>query len=456
MQFNKLYNIILQNIITEDKANLIARLKKNNIKNAEQIGNQLSALKNNKLAEYLCDLICSLIIDNVNDPRVEKVKTIISVNPNINLNQYQIDELIDKFYKSAVAKIQNQTAQKRNQYLDSIKVFSQKRDYGNSVVIYKVQDSMEAVQAVRKIIDNQLGYDSNPWCLVTRTEEDGLQTAYKYWMNVYNCYPKHIAFYKGKLFALCANNREQNVWWNLQNQSNKNLIAPNYQIINVPNYVWNNNERVQNFVKGHNLIYNQKTGLYDSNQTGSFYVHDNELYQGHFPVPMGDFKCKYFGCTNSQTLTSLINAPRRIQGDFNLDQCRYLKTLKGGPEYVGGLYICDECRVLTDLHGAPKYVGKDFWIRNCKFLQRLDGMENTVINGNFDCSHNLELKSLRGGPKQVGRNYELRECYDVQSFVGLPEKIGGYLECSDTYRLGRYIRNEQFKKKYRIKIYESF
>lgn len=453
MQFNKLYKNILQSVITEDKANLIARLKKNNIKNAEQVGNQLSALKNNKLAEYLCDLICGLIIDNVKDPRVQKLKTILSVNPNINLNNYQLDEIIDKFYKSAVAKIQNQTAQNRNKYLDSIKVFSQKQTFENGVVIYRVQDTPEAVKAVRQIIDNQLGYDTNPWCLVTR--KDGkLKQAQEYWIHTYAGYPKHIAFQNGKLFALCANTNSKNLWWDLKNKDSQALFTPNWHLVEPPKYVWTEKDMANNFIRNHHLIYNQQTKLWDSFQKDSFYIRDNELYQGHFPVPMGNFKCDYFGCTNCESLRNLINAPRRIQGDFNLNQCRNLQSLKGGPEYVGGLYICDKCRILTDLHGAPKYVGKSFWLRACKFLQSLEGMQNTVIKDTFDCSGCMELKSLKGGPKEVGRHYELRECYDVQSFEGLPEKIGGYIECNDTYRLGKYIRNEQFRKKYKVKIYE--
>ena len=37
------------------------------------------------------------------------------------------------------------------------------------------------------------GFDSNPWCLITRTEDDKLTKAWEMW-KYYSKYPKRIAF----------------------------------------------------------------------------------------------------------------------------------------------------------------------------------------------------------------------------------------------------------------------
>lgn len=425
MQFNKLYKIILESIITEDIQS--------------------------KIKKAIQTLIKSGQIKDQNDLRVEQVKTIIKRNNSIDINgKTDLDQLL-KQNKMLL----NREQVKKDNYLDSIPQFSQKQEFGNGeVVIYRVQDSPEALKAVRKIIDTQLGYGSNPWCLVTRTEDGKLDQAWSFWNECYAGYPKHIAFQNGKLFALCANRDEKNLWWNLKNKESQALFTPNWHLVEPPTYAWTKEDKAQKFIKDHNLIYNEQTKRYDSNQTKSFYVRDNELLDGHFPVPLGVFKCDYFGCTNNDHLTSLINAPTEIAGDFNIGECRYLRTLKGGPIKVGGSYWCDKCRILDDLTGAPKYVGKSMWMNQLKFLESLKGMQNTVIGEDFNCAHNLELKSLVGGPKEVGRNYNILVCYNVQSFKGLPEKIGGYIVCNETWQLRRYKNNQEFLKKYRVKFYE--
>ena len=78
---------------------------------------------------------------------------------------------------------------------------------------------------------------------------------------------------------------------------------------------------------------------------------------------MGHFKCDYFGCINTK-LKNLINAPRVIEGDLNLDTSEYLESLEGGPEIVKGSFYCNNTRRLKSLEGAPKYIGKHFSLYN--------------------------------------------------------------------------------------------
>ena len=52
---------------------------------------------------------------------------------------------------------------------DTVKEFSNKKDLGNGVVTYKVEQTKEGQLAVRKVIDTHFGKKSNPWCLAARS-----------------------------------------------------------------------------------------------------------------------------------------------------------------------------------------------------------------------------------------------------------------------------------------------
>ena len=55
---------------------------------------------------------------------------------------------------------------------DTVKEFSNKKDLGEGVVTYDVEQTKEGQIAVRKVIDTHFGKKSNPWCLTARIEGD--------------------------------------------------------------------------------------------------------------------------------------------------------------------------------------------------------------------------------------------------------------------------------------------
>ena len=75
---------------------------------------------------------------------------------------------------------------------------------------------------------------------------------------------------------------------------------------------------------------------------------------------------------------------------------------------VDGYFDCNYCRSLKSLEGAPKEVGKGFRCSNCNSLKSLEGAPEKVGWG-FYCHSCNSLKSLEGAPKEVGRNFH---CYD--------------------------------------------
>ena len=64
---------------------------------------------------------------------------------------------------------------------DTVKEFSNKKDLGNGVVTYDVEQTKEGQLAVRKVIDTHFGKKSNPWCLASR--DNRLEQAYEEFNN---------------------------------------------------------------------------------------------------------------------------------------------------------------------------------------------------------------------------------------------------------------------------------
>ena len=78
-KFNKLYNLILQSVITQNRATRIAMLKKCDWLFYFQQDSwimTLDALNNNKLADFLTKFIVNKELDDEKDERINIVKKI--------------------------------------------------------------------------------------------------------------------------------------------------------------------------------------------------------------------------------------------------------------------------------------------------------------------------------------------------------------------------------------------
>ena len=137
-----------------------------------------------------------------------------------------------------------------------------------------------------------------------------------------------------------------------------------------------------------------------------------------------DFDCSYL------SLTSLVGAPEKVDGNFECVGCEKLTSLKGAPEKVGGNFYCYSCDNLTSLQGAPKEVGKHFYCDSCSSLTSLKGAPEKV-GGNFYCSTCRNLTSLIGAPEKVGGNFYCNSCYNLTSLQGAPKEVGGNFDCEN-------------------------
>lgn len=98
---------------------------------------------------------------------------------------------------------------------DTVPELTDKREMGNGVTTYLVQDDKAGQLAMRKIINTHWGKDANPWCLLQGDGDGNLSdgsnggyNAWHYWQH-YNALPKRVAFQDGKLLAFMATDKSQ-------------------------------------------------------------------------------------------------------------------------------------------------------------------------------------------------------------------------------------------------------
>ncbi len=90
---------------------------------------------------------------------------------------------------------------------ETVPELTDRRDMGQGVVTYLVQDDKAGQAAMRRIIDTHWGKEANPWCLL---QGDGVgkttERAWTYWQH-YSALPKRVAFKDGKLLAFMATDK---------------------------------------------------------------------------------------------------------------------------------------------------------------------------------------------------------------------------------------------------------
>lgn len=488
-KFNQLYHILLENIINQNNATRQAMLMKSNISNSamEQWLNYFKRLNNNKLADFLCRYVADETLVQGLDERIITVQKILKLNDSIDTQNFKgtLDQFIKQYQPIIQAKREKDRA-KSIQQLDKIPQFTQKKQFKNGVVIYRVEDSLEGQQAVRRIVDLQWGHDANPWCLIARTGDE-----WDYWTK-YVAYPKHIAFQYGQLLAFSANNSEENAWWDRQDQKTKKLVLLDGSSMNTPTYSWSKEDltkpEIFSLIKG--LVYNQQTGRYDSKHYQDLTITNSDLVDGHFPIPLGYIKGS-FVCEDCPDLIDLVNGPISIEKNCSFWGCINLSSLEDMPKKINGWIALRGCKSITTLKGTEQFSARQLDIRGTSISNQekiqyflsyyknsviynkttkrydVDGTveisEQNVIDGHFpvpfgkvkgifkawnvdqliDLSNGpiyvngsfiiegcKNLTSLIGGPKKVTEMYNIYSCESLTTLKGAPQYVGDYFNCN--------------------------
>lgn len=492
MQFNKLYNLILQSIISQNKAIRKAMIEKSDqvdrrdkeltIQRVEKIARME---KDNKLADFICKFFCTGQLGYTDyldwemdapvektDQKINKVKFILKKIPSIDTQNYKgtLKEFIDK-YQKVIDEQQEKNRVKSIQYLNKLPQFSQKKEYPNGVVIYRVEQSRQGQAAVRKIVDLQWGKESNPWCIIAR-KFNALEDAWNFWTN-YNGYPKHIAFQNRRLLAFSANSGFTNVWWDRKDEPHHALPLLDGSQMQTDTYVWTSEQKGMAWALKKGLTFNKETKRWDCHY--GLTLQNEDLIDNHFPVKFGiingDFDCNY--CSLLKTMEGgptevkgetrcwkCYNIPFKERNKLVLDQKTGLYNAKNfiqvhdGDLIDGHLpikfnkvedgFVFRNCYSLTSLVGCPEYVGYAFEVSETK-ITSLQGAPR-IVKGAFDCKRNYFLETLKGGPEEVGGTYLCRNNENLRSLQGAPRKIEKDFICAGCEKLETLQGGPQYVK----------
>lgn len=214
------------------------------------------------------------------------------------------------------------------------------------------------------------------------------------------------------------------------------------------------------------------------------FLNDNYIIKGTYTIKNGvvdvdgDVKISWDVQSDITELTNRIFEFGTINGDFIINDCVNLKSLKGGPKRVKEDFSCNYCEKLESFEYAPKYVGKNFHADYCDNLKSLKGLPKKVesislvackliTNLEYICDANEyildgcpNLKSLEGLPTSHEYSLSISNCKKLKSLKGCGRKIG-YLDitqCSlNSFKDGPEILSGNLYMDYaKIKSLEGF
>ena len=172
-----------------------------------------------------------------------------------------------------------------------------------------------------------------------------------------------------------------------------------------------------------------KSLKHEVHEDGSVSVHQDVMLNDkkltripfNFRSITGSFYC------NSNNLTSLEGAPKKVGGSFYCSNNNNLTSLEGAPKKVGGSFYCSNNNNLTSLEGAPEEVGGHFYC-NYNNLTSLEGAP-IEVGGDFYCNRN-NLTSLEGAPEVIKGEFKSNQFSDAdyRAFAKMRKYVDGKLD----------------------------
>lgn len=141
-----------------------------------------------------------------------------------------------------------------------------------------------------------------------------------------------------------------------------------------------------------------------------------ELTNGMFEFGTinGDFVIN--DCINLKTLKG---GPKKVRGDFSCCYCKNLESFEYAPYEIEGTFITIDCGVTT-LKGLPKRV-KNIDLTQCDNLIDLNYIPDADEYVLSDCT---KLKSLKGLPQDHEYSLDVSGCENLKSLKGCGKNIG--------------------------------
>lgn len=109
---------------------------------------------------------------------------------------------------------------------DDLPTLNNKQSLPHGITIYNVDETPQAQQHIRDIIDTHLGTRANPWCITSAINGRLTDEARNFW-KAYNAHPKRVAFRDGRIIAFFAADIPIPIWWDTQDRPHSAIpIAP--------------------------------------------------------------------------------------------------------------------------------------------------------------------------------------------------------------------------------------
>ncbi len=109
---------------------------------------------------------------------------------------------------------------------DDLPTLNNKQSLPHGITIYNVDETPQAQQHIRDIIDTHLGTRTNPWCITSAINGRLTDEARNFW-KAYNAHPKRVAFRDGRIIAFFAADIPIPIWWDTQDRPHSGIpIAP--------------------------------------------------------------------------------------------------------------------------------------------------------------------------------------------------------------------------------------
>lgn len=217
---------------------------------------------------------------------------------------------------------------------------------------------------------------------------------------------------------------------------------------------------IEQFLKDNYIIngtYNVENGVVNIN--GSIKISWDvqsditELTNGlfEFGTINGDFIIN--DCSN---LKSLKGGPREVKRDFLCCYCKNLESFEYSPKNVDGCFEANYCVNITSLKGLPKRV-KSLSLSRCDGLTDLEYISDADEYILDNCKN---LKSLKGLPSNHEYSLNISNCKKIKSLKGCNKKIGylDIIKCSlNDFNGGpEYLSGNLYMNYAKIKSLEGF
>ncbi len=210
---------------------------------------------------------------------------------------------------------------------DTLSSFTNKKDIGNGVVVYDVENSDKGQEEARLILDTHFGENSNPWCLLYKDANGSLTRAKQHWFNTYPG-PKRIAFRNGRLLCFYGGGK----WWNRLDQSSNGIPItqkiPNDELQRKQMVEVSDNDANKVLSYGNKIKGNKDNGIYEEYDNN-----DNILYKETYKDGKADGESIGYDA-NGQIEYKVTYKDGKIDGEsityYENGQVRYKRTYKDG------------------------------------------------------------------------------------------------------------------------------